>query len=219
MAMEGPAESNQDETPADSPQLAVSSAEVAPTEDDLQLDSEIDGDPVYRLQTPPVAIVAASTGGWWSIPMLCAGIAIIACSLVIPQIDANHKLAWETKKLTADLASIQKQVEVNQQFLSKVGEDPNLAERLAQRQMKVYRQGTAVLDLPQNEKSGMSPFLLTTVVPPAPFLPYRSHSGLLEGIFLQSRLNLYLSGLGLMLIAFGLLSGGTRLSSKSRDKA
>jgi hypothetical protein len=215
MAMEGP-ESNIDQNTADAPELAVSSTPVAPTEDDLQLDADMDGGPVYRLQTPPAAEpeVVASSGGWWSIPMLCAGIAIIACSLIIPQINANHHLAWETKKLTADLASIQKQVEVNQQFLSKVGEDPNLAERLAQRQMKVYRKGTAVLEIPQNDQAAMSPFLLTTVVPPTPLPPYQPTDGVLAGLFLQPRLNLYLSGLGLMLMAVGLLAGGTRSGAR-----
>ena len=42
-----------------------------------------------------------------------------------------------------------------------VANDANLAERLAQRQMKVYRAGTAVLELKRQGKDEMSPFLLT----------------------------------------------------------
>lgn len=196
--------------------MAVSSAAVVPTEDDLQVDSEVDeDDSVLRIgqadaaDITPAAVVG-SRGGWWTIPTLCAGLAIVACSLIIPQTDTNRRLAWEREKLERDLKSIQKQVDVNGQFLEAVADDANLAERLAQRQMKVYRQGTAVLELQRQGKDEMSPFLLTAVVPPDPLPPYQSRGGTLATLFLHPKHSLYLSGLGLLLIATGLVMGGEK---------
>ena len=37
-------------------------------------------------------LAAGATGGGWTIPLLCLGIAVIACCLVIPQADANRRL-------------------------------------------------------------------------------------------------------------------------------
>jgi hypothetical protein len=110
---------------------------------------------------------------------------------------------------------------VNQQFLSSVADDPNLAERLAQRQMKMYRQGTAVLNVGNGTKShrgGMSPFQLTAVIPPEPLPPYQSRGGLLAAIFLHPRHGLWASGLGLFLAATGLvMGGGTRVLVKEEE--
>src|SRR5437763_492680 len=110
-------------------------------------------------------------GGGWTIPVLCVGVALIACCVLIPQADANRRLAYERAMLQADLESIEKQVAVNDQFLKKVADDPELAERLAQRQMKIIRAGTHVLDLKDDTK--MSPFQLVTVAPPPPLPPYQ----------------------------------------------
>jgi hypothetical protein len=231
-----------DVDPEPVPQIEVSSTEVAPTEDDLQVptaavvsvpdeaeDGESDEDPaVLRIGAGPAADVVpkkrgsravpvGSRGGWWTIPTLCAGLAIVACSLIIPQTDANRRLVWERQKLERDLESIQRQVEVNEEFLDRVADDANLAERLAQRQMKLYRQGTAVLNLKHSPKDEMSPFLLTAIVPPTPLPPYESHGGILSGVFLNPRKSLYSTGVGLMLLAVGLVMGGESRAKDVKD--
>ncbi|HEV7298738.1 MAG TPA: hypothetical protein VGN72_05175 [Tepidisphaeraceae bacterium] len=168
-------------------------------------------------QAPAIAVVpaaVASRGGWWTIPTLCGGLAIVACSLIIPQTDANRRLAWEREMLDRDFESVTRQVEVNEQFLRHIARDPNMAERLAQRQLNQYRQGTAVLDLKRSTKDEMSPFLLTAVVPPEPLPPYQSRSGRLAQIFLHPRHGLFASGLGLLLIATGLIMGGTPVKGR-----
>jgi len=211
------------QSPPIAPVMAVSSASVTPTEDDLQVVSDLAEDAGVLSIGKAKAIDITSTlpttsrGGWWTIPTLCAGLAIVACSLIIPQTDANRRLAWEREGLERDLKSIQKQVDVNGQFLERVADDANLAERLAQRQMKVYRAGTAVLELKRQGNDEMSPFLLTAVVPPDPLPAYAPKSGMLAELFLHPKHTLYLSGLGLLLIAVGLVMGGEKIEPKTQD--
>src|SRR5215212_8216660 len=37
----------------------------------------------------------APKGGGWTLALLCAGIALIACTVLIPQADANRRLVYE----------------------------------------------------------------------------------------------------------------------------
>src|SRR5690242_14281732 len=46
---------------------------------------------------------APTRGGGWTIPILCAGIALIACCVLIPQADANRRLIYERQMLKMDL--------------------------------------------------------------------------------------------------------------------
>lgn len=169
----------------------------------------------------PEKFTLSTPGGWWTIPTLCAGLAIIACGVILPQTDANRRLAYEKQSLERDFVSVTRQVEVNEQFLSRVADDPNLAERLAQRQMKMYRQGTAVLNVghgTQARGGEMSPFQLTAVIPPEPLPPYRSKGGTLATVFLHPKHGLWASGLGLFLAATGLvMGGGTRVPVKEEE--
>jgi hypothetical protein len=166
----------------------------------------------------------APRGGGWTLALLCAGIALVACTVLIPAADANRRLAYEREKLKLDLESVRKQVATNDDFLKRVADDPNLAERLAQRQMKIIRQGTRVLELKSQKKPGsapgtavtaaagftaddMSPFHLVHVAPPPPLPPYQPVGGLLAGLCYNPHTRLYLSGIGLLLMAVGLVFG------------
>jgi hypothetical protein len=152
-------------------------------------------------QPPP------TRGGGFTIPMLCAGIAIIAACLLIPQADANRRLVYERTRLQADLQAVEKQVATNDEFLRKVADDPNLAERLAQRQMKIIRQGNEVLNLKSDPDEEMSPFQLTAIQPPAEFPEYQPRGGILANFCYNPRSRLYLMGIGLMAMAAGLVLG------------
>lgn len=152
-------------------------------------------------------------GGGWTIPVLCAGIALIACSVLIPQADANRRLAYEKETLTRDLQSIEQQIDVNREFLKKVSDDPTLAQRLAERQMKVIPQGEHVIDL-THEPLGMSPFQLLNVAPPAPLPPYLPVGGTLARICYGPHSRLYLIGLSLGMIATGLVLGAAPSSPR-----
>jgi len=146
--------------------------------------------------------------GGWLVSFLCAGVGIIAICLLLPLAEENHQLAWQREKLKTDLAQLQQQVQVNDEFLKKISNDPTLAERLAQRQMKFIRQGTTILDLPGGAKEEMSPFQLVTLPPPNPIPPYQPLGGALSAVIRNSHLRLYLTGAGLLLLAAGLVLGG-----------
>jgi hypothetical protein len=171
--------------------------------EDPELDSELEP-------------VASGAGGGWTIPLLCAGIALIACCMVIPQADANRRLAYEKMTLTADLESIQKQVSVNDEFLKKVVDDPSLSERLAQRQLKQVRKGQHVLKL-REERPEMSPFQITAVTPPPAPPPYRPLPGVIASLCYNARTRLYLMGLALAMIAVGLVMGAAPMKLRNAE--
>jgi hypothetical protein len=152
-------------------------------------------------------MAARQGGGILTIPLLCIGIAIIACVTLLPQADENHRLAWEREKLRVDLVQLKEQGRVNEEFLQRVADDPTLSERLASRQMKYIREGTSVLQLKGSGKEEMSPFHLVSVPPPPPMAPYEPVGGALATIVRQPRAQLYLSGGALLLIAMGLVLG------------
>lgn len=146
----------------------------------------------------------------WTLPMLFAGIGIIACCLLIPAADDIRRTVYEREKLRADLAQLQSQIEINQEFLNRIINDPALAERLAQRQMRMVRQGTAVLEL-KNDVGlvGMSPYEIVAIPPPAPMPPYKPVAGKFADLCRNPRSQLFLMGIGLMLAAAGLVLGGS----------
>lgn len=158
------------------------------------------------------------SSGAWTLPMLCAGIAILACCLLIPAADDNRKLAWERERLKQDLEQINRQIDVNSQFLKSVGEDPGLLERLAQRQMKLVREGTSVLNLKDaTAHADMSPYLLLTIPPPPPMLEYRPVGGVFSNLCRHPRSRLFLIGTALLSIACSLILGEstrTRLATE-----
>jgi hypothetical protein len=146
-------------------------------------------------------------GGVLTIPLLCVGIAIIACVSLLPLADENHQLAWEREKLRADLAQLKEQGRVNDEFLQRVADDPTLAQRLAQRQMKYIREGDSILPLQGSGREEMSPFHLVAVPPPPPMPPYQPVGGPLATLVRQPRAQLYLCGAALLMIASGLVLG------------
>ncbi len=159
--------------------------------------------------TPPVAKPQPSTGAWWTIPMICVGLMMVACALIVGQVEINRQVAWQRNKLKIDLDYLQEQIKQNEEFLKRIQTDPTMAERLAQRQMKQVREGSAILDVPglphQNDRN---PFQLTTIPPPKRLAPYRPSGDLLTTLFADQQRALAAIGLGLLLVAVGLVLGG-----------
>jgi hypothetical protein len=157
-----------------------------------------------KVRRPPTG------GGALTIPLICLGFGLIAMCLLIPAADENRKLAYERQRLQADLEQLQKQVKANDAFLQRVADDPTLAERLARRQMKMVPEGTAVLQLKSAKpETDLSPFLLVTVPPPAPMPAYRPVAGFLATACRNPKMQLYLIGAGMMLVASGLVLSRT----------
>jgi hypothetical protein len=166
---------------------------------------------------------AAEPSSAWTIPLLCAGVAVIACCFVIPAADENRRLVYERERLEIDLEHIERQIAVNGEFLKHVADDPTLLERLAQRQMKMVREGTSVLELrdravqasqtqqssSQHQQQNMSPYPLLTVAPPDALPPYAPLGGRFANLCREPRSRLALMGSALMLIASGLVLGYT----------
>ena len=191
--------------PPEAPHLRI--ARPTPAAPDGATD---DGQTDPTAEDRELAALPPARGGGWTVVALCVGLALVACCTLVPQSDANRRLAYEQVKLKLDLEHLRKQVSVNQEFLRKVNSDPGLAERLAHRQMKMVREGTRVLDLERGSKVDMNPFLLTNVGPPPELPTYQPRPGVLSRVFLDARLRLYCTGLGLMLVAFGLVLGGAQ---------
>jgi hypothetical protein len=149
----------------------------------------------------------STASGLLTIPIFCIGIALVACCVILPQCEANRQLGYERLSLQRDLEQLQKQGTINQTFLKRLGDDPTLAQRLAERQMKLVPEGTNILDLNGDDQNQSSPFLIVQIPAPAKLAPYHPASGDWLGIFLQQRPRLYLLGGGMFLIAAGLVLG------------
>ena len=151
--------------------------------------------------------VVRDRAGGWTIVLVALGLGLIACCFLIPQADENRRLAHQREQLRIDLEHLQKQVRVNDEFLRRLGSDPALAERLAQRQMHLVRKGSGVLEVDGESDEVRSPFLLTTVPPPAPLPEYAPQGGQLARWCRDTHTRLYTIGSGLMLLALGLVLG------------
>ncbi|HWE03908.1 MAG TPA: hypothetical protein VG326_15995 [Tepidisphaeraceae bacterium] len=173
---------------------AASAVEIA---DATELDPE-----------PELSASYVTTGGGWTFPVMCVGIVLIACCVVVPQADFNRRLYYQRQALQADLESIQKQVAVNDEFLKQVIDNPTLAERLASRQMKTIRKGQKVLAVNQvNDDGDMSPFALVAVPKPPTQTPYRPVIGTIANLCNNARSRLYLLGVSMTMVAVGLVLG------------
>jgi hypothetical protein len=148
----------------------------------------------------------------YTIPLLCAGIAIIACCLLIPAADDNHRLVYEREKLRRDLDQIQKQVSVNDDLLralsSDPARDPSLMERFAERQMRLVPQGASVLKLQHaTAPEDLSPFLLVNLPPPPALAPYHELGGVFADLCRHPRSRLFIMGAGMFLVGASLVMG------------
>src|SRR5262245_46420779 len=119
--------------------------------------------------------------------------------MVIPAADENRRLVYEREKLKLDIDHIEKQISVNDEFLKHVADDPALLERLAQRQMKLVREGTTVLELRgRSAAQDMSPYPLVTIPPPNPLPAYQPIGGRFADLCRHPRTRLILIGISLM---------------------
>ncbi|MGD0462695.1 MAG: hypothetical protein ABSB74_09410 [Tepidisphaeraceae bacterium] len=159
----------------------------------------------------------APGSGGWTVAILCVGMSLIAACEIIPQADANRRLVYEREMLRQDLTQIQSQISVNHEFLSKLESDPQLTERLAQREMRAVPQGQTVLNLKSDGDSTatasaaaarMSPFSIVNVPPPAPLAPYRPVGGKFAELCRTPRSHGFVLGTAMIMIAAGLVLDG-----------
>ena len=164
---------------------------------------------------PPRA--AAETGGW-TIAILCMGLGIIAACLVIPQADANRRLVYEREKLRLDLTQVQKQIAVNKEI--PVGNGKRSAThgapraagnaRCSRAKRSWIRSRTRVAQSASADAERMSPFNIINVPPPASLAPYQPVGGYFAQLCRSPQSHVYLLGAGMILVAGGLVLGGTQ---------
>ena len=146
----------------------------------------------------------------WSLPLLCLGLGLIAVCVLVPAAEANKRLTADRDKLKRDLAYTESQLSANQEFLSMAGNDPEIAERLAQRQMRQIRQGTSVLELKGiSQNTVASPFQMISVPRPPEVIEYRPVTGLLADICGSTHRQLYAVGFGMFMVATSLVLGAS----------
>jgi cell division protein FtsB len=167
-----------------------------------------------RIEQATLSVHSEATGRRASvltIPLICLGLAILACCILIPAADENRRIAYQREQLRLDLQQLDLQIEVTRDFLRKLADDPTLAERLARRQLNVTREGSKVLEVPESQDrfSASSPYALVNVPSPPPLPAYEPVGGRLGELCRNPRSRLYLLGVGGFSIAVGLLLGAT----------
>jgi hypothetical protein len=93
--------------------------------------------------------------------------------------------------------------------------DPQLTERLAQREMRAVQQGEAIVNTPlvssaqsaSADAERMSPFNIVNVPPPAALPPYQPVGGYFARLCRSPQSHVYLLGAGMILVAGGLALG------------
>jgi hypothetical protein len=159
------------------------------------------------------------TGGAWALPLLALGLGLIACCFIIPATDDNRILVFERERIRMELATLTRQIELNEEFLGRIHSDHDLALRLASRQRWGAEEDVAVLWPTRPVRPGggglgnfsLSPFALL-VVPPqtAAVEPVPPAGGRLAQACRHPRARLVVLGTGLFACMLGLLAGGGR---------
>jgi hypothetical protein len=182
---------------------------------DIDEDSDKTNPDIVRVEEEEAAPPGKkSDGGGWTVAILCMGLGLIAACIVIPQADANRRLVYEREQLKLDLQQVQKQIGLNKEFLLKMESDPQLTERLAQREMRTVKRGEAVVTVNSDNNSGssaekMSPFGIVNVPPPPKLAPYQPVGGMLAQLCRDPGSHMYVLGGGMLLVAIGLTLGGS----------
>lgn len=154
---------------------------------------------------------AGRTGAWWTIPLTFVGIAIVACSILIPASDENRRANYELAKIERDVDYFERQSAVNKDFIERVNTDATLAERLALRQLHQTRQGVKIAPMSgKPDAFGASPFAMTRLDPPVPLPPYEPVQTVLSEWFTGEKQAQQMAALGLIVAGAGVMLGGRR---------
>ena len=148
----------------------------------------------------------------WALPLLALGLGLVACGVLIPEADANRRLADERRALAAELAALQGQADRNDEFLGRLHSDPQLVARLVRRQEPPALPGAevAAVTATAGGRFAASPYALLAAEPTAAPTPTTPRGGGLAELCRDRRLRLAVLGAGLMCCMIGLLSGGSR---------
>ncbi len=153
----------------------------------------------------------------WALPLLAIGLGLIACAVLIPAADENRALADEKGRLIAELQSLERQEEVNGEFLDRLHADSELAARLVARLKPPAPDADVTVLLPGSVASAgmdgvrfdVSPFALLhaePVIAPPASIP---GGGMLADLCRGDRSRLLILGCGLFACMMAVLGGGS----------
>lgn len=107
--------------------------------------------------------------------VLFAGLVVIGLAILLPAREQNRKLDHELAQMQVEIEFVNRQIDINRQFLDDVTHDPELIERLLMRQTHRTLNGKSTLDLKTAPINfGSSPFGVTRLNAPPPPVPYQS---------------------------------------------
>lgn len=107
--------------------------------------------------------------------VLFSGLVVIGLAVLLPAREQNRKLEHEYAQMQTEVDFVNRQIEINRQFLDDVTHDPELVERLLMRQTNRTPEGKATLDLQATPANfSASPFGIMRLNSPPEPLPYQS---------------------------------------------
>jgi|GEM_PF-6549045 len=107
--------------------------------------------------------------------VLFFGLVVIGLAVLLPAREQNRKLVHSIAQMQAEVDFVDRQIDINRQFLDDVTHDPELVERLLMRQTNRMQDGKAALDLHAAPTDfSASPFGIMRLNAPPPPVPYRS---------------------------------------------
>jgi hypothetical protein len=144
----------------------------------------------------------------WTMLMIAVGLSTLAACVLLPLREENRRLAHAFAGIEAEAEFVRKQVDANEQFLSRVHEDPALVDRLVMRATRRPVAGQQFLDPQPVGSFNASPYAITQITPPPPQTPYVSdlHPAL-ASLVTNVRSRVILIAAGLFLIGGAVIIG------------
>ncbi len=144
-------------------------------------------------------------------PLLALGLCLVACGVLIPASEANRLIEAQRLELAAQVQALHSRADLNDEFLSRLHRDEQLANRLSRRQTTPEPDGdVAVLASSTMANGSLSPFAMLRPEPvEAAPAPEADGSRLAEWCR-DARGRLAVIGIGLGCGLIALLAGGTR---------
>ena len=110
----------------------------------------------------------------WALGMILVGLVALAACVLIPIREENRMLAHQFDSLRAEADFVQQQAAANAEFLTRIHNDPALAERMSMRMTRRPTAGKKFLDADQATAFSSSPYALTRLAAPPARPDYRS---------------------------------------------
>ncbi|MEM8872871.1 MAG: hypothetical protein AAGD32_01315 [Planctomycetota bacterium] len=152
-----------------------------------------------------------AVGNLWAIPVLCLGLGLMACAVLVPAAAETRDLALRRDVLQQDLDHLDMQAARNAQLLNRIGQDPVLAQRLERRQLNRVEEGAEQVAIGlEPSPFASTPFALVAVETPSEIPVATTRGGRLMEACLDGRGRLVVFGFAGLCIATGLVCGSVR---------